>query len=257
MDEYQLKNSITAFLDSAVPAGARVLDRVMARVEARRPQRRSHRGIVLVAVSAAAIVATVAAVSAATGNFPIRLNLVPFAPQVGEVKDKQPAEEASTNPPGKTQQPSTTIAAAQAAFGHQLWTPNESSGAPVEQVYFTPAAPVPAGAKPGQQPTPASVGIVYSYAGTTVAVSETFDSSSDPLTVDALDQGGPQAKGPGALGPVDIEIVGGSPYAVLRTTPGGPVETLMWKSAAGIVVTVQFDSPVSATSAFNFATNPG
>lgn len=257
MDEYRLRRVITVFLDSATPADAHVLDQVLARVEARRRGRRVPRGVVLLGIAAAATLATVGTAFATGGNFPIHLNLVPFAHQTGAVKDKQPLGAASSTPPGKTEQASTTLAAAQASFGHHVLTPYASSGAELQQVYFNPAEPVRAGAKPGQQPTSATVSIEYSYAGATVTVWETFDPSSAPLTVDAVDQGGPQSKTSQGLGPIDIETVGGSPYAVVRTVAGGPVQIMIWKTSDGIVVTVEFQSPVSATTAFEFASALG
>jgi hypothetical protein len=37
----------------------------------------------------------------------------------------------------------------------------------------------------------------------------------------------------------------------------GPVQWMMWKTADGLVVTVGFDWPVSASTAFDFATHMG
>jgi len=259
LDEYELKRVITAFLDSATPADAQVLDRVMWRLAGRRGQaRRSRARVFLLAVAAAATIATAGTALAATGNFPIRLNLIPIRSDSGPVTAKQPlGGTAPANPPGKTEPASTTMAAAQASFGHHLLTPGASTGAELQAVYFSPAQPVPAGSKPGQQPTPASVSIKYSYAGTTATVWETYDPSSAPLTVDAIDRGGPQSKTSQGLGPIDIETVNGSPYAVVRTTVSGPVERLAWKTAEGIVVTVEFSSAVSTNTAFAFATAMG
>ncbi len=200
MDEYALRRAVVVFLDSATPADAQVREHVMRRLAERRlPAHRSHR-VLLAGIAAAVSLATVGTALAATGNFPIRLNLVPFWSDRGPLKEKQPA-----------------------------------------------------GASP--QASPASVSIEYSYTGTTATVRETFDPSSAPLTVDAVDRGGPQSKTSEGLGPIDIETLNGSPYAVVRTTVNGPVQWLMWKTADGIVVTVEFDSPVSATTAFNFATD--
>ncbi len=258
MDEYALKRVMTVFLDSTTPADAQVLERVMRRLtERRRPAHTSGRSVLLAAIAAAVALAAVGTAFAATGNFPIRLNMIPFWSDTGPLKEKQPAGVASAYPPGKVAQAPTTITAAQASFGHHVLTPNPSSGAELQGVYFNPAEPVPAGAKPGQQPTPASVSIEYSYAGTTATVRETFDPSSAPLTVDAIDHGGPQAKASGGLGPIDIETVNGSAYAVVRTTVDGPVQRLMWKTSEGIVLTLEFDSPVSASTAFNLATHMG
>jgi hypothetical protein len=201
--------------------------------------------------------ATVGTAFAATGNFPIRLNLIPFWSDTAPLKEKQPAGASSAKPPGKTAQASTTLGTAQASFGHHVLTPSASSGAELQSVYFNPSEPVPAGSKPGQPATPASVSIEYSYAGTTATVRETFDPSSAPLTVDAVDHGGPQSKTSEGLGPIDIETVHGSSYAVVRTTINGPVQWLMWKTADGIIVTVEFDSPVSAPTAFEFAVDMG
>jgi hypothetical protein len=252
VDEGVLKRAITAFLDSAVPADAQVLDQVMARVAGRRPPRRSRHGVVL-GLAAAATIAALGTAFASSANFPVLINLTPFMPHDGGAAVKKPLGGGSSDSPVKAEQQSTTIALAEAAFGHHVITPSASTRAHLRHVYFNPAAPVPSGAKPGQQPTSASVGIEYVYASTTVTVSEAFDPSSAPLTVDTIDQGGPKAKGSEGLGPVDIETVSGSPYAVLRTSVGGPVETLMWKTADGLVVTVQFSTPVSPASAFDFA----
>jgi hypothetical protein len=258
LDEYALKRAVVVFLDSATPADAQVREQVMRRLTQRRlPAHRSRRGVLLAGIAAAVTLATVGTAFAATGNFPIRLNLIPFWSDTGPLKEKQPAGASSANPPGKTAQASTTLSAAQASFGHLVLTPNASSGAELRGVYFNPSEPIPAGSKPGQQATPASVSIDYSYAGTTATVREAFDPSSAPLTVDAVDHGGPQSKTAEGLGPIDIETVNGSPYAVVRTTVDGPVQWLMWKTAEGIVVTVEFGSPVSATTAFEFATDMG
>ena len=195
MDEYQLKSVMTVFLDSTTPADAQVLERVMWRLrERRRPAHRSGRSFLLAAIAAAMALTAVGTAFAATGNLPIRLTMIPFWSDTGPLKEKQPAGAASANPPGKVAQVPTTITAAQASFGHHVLTPNPSSGAELQGVYFNSAEPVPARAKPGQQPTSASVSIEYSYAGTTAIVRQTFDPSSAPLTVDAIDHGGPQSK---------------------------------------------------------------
>jgi hypothetical protein len=256
LDEYALKRALVVFLDSATPADAQVRDQVMWRLAGRRGQaRRSRSRIFLMAVAAAATIATAGTALAATGNFPIQFNLIPLRSDSGPVTAKQPVGgSAPSNPPGKTEPASTTIAAAQASFGHHLLTPGASIGAELQAVYFSPAQPVPAGSKPGQQPAPASVAITYSYAGTTATVWETYDPSSAPLTLDAIDRGGPQSKTSDGLGPIDIETVNGSPYAVVRTTVGGPVERLAWKTADGIVVIVEFSSAVPTNTAFAFAT---
>jgi len=258
LDESALKRALVVFLDSATPADAQVREQVIRRLTERSlPAHRSRRGVLLVGIAAAVTLATVGTAFAASGNFPIRLNVIPFWSNTGPLKEKQPASASSANPPGKTAQASTTLSAAQASFGHHVLTPNASSGAVQKGVYFNPAEPVPAGSKPGQQATPASVSIEYSYAGTTATISQTFDPSSAPLTVDAVDHGGPQSKTSEGLGPIDIETVNGSPYAVVRTTINGPVQWLMWKTADGIVVTVEFDSPVPASIAFDLATHMG
>ena len=255
MDDYALKNAITTFLDSAVPDDADVLDRVMSRVATGRPIGKSHRGFVLAVVAAAATLASIGTAFAASGNFPVHLNLIPFVSQGGGVpKEKQPAGGDASSFPRKTEQTSTTMAAAQASFGHHVLTANAASRAQLRSVYFSPGAPVQAGDKPGQPPTPASVSIEYSYAGVSVVVRETFDPSSAPLTVDAIDQGGLRAKTSQGLGPIDIETVAGSPYAVVRTSAGGPIQFLMWKTPEGVVVTLEFNSPVQAATAFDFAT---
>ncbi len=148
--------------------------------------------------------ATVGTAFAATGN------LIPFWSNTGPLTEKQPAGASAANAPGKTAQASTTLSAAQAALGHHVLTPNASSGAELRSVYFNPSEPIPAGSKPGQLPTPASVSMEYSYAGTTATIREMFDASSAPLTVDAIDRGGPQSKTSEGLGPIDIETVNGS-----------------------------------------------
>jgi hypothetical protein len=242
------------FLDSAVPPDADVLELVMSRVPSRRPQRGFPRGAVLVAAVAAAILATLGTVFAAGGNFPIHLNLVPFAHQEGSARSKQPPDAASSIPVIKTPSVPTTLAAAEGSFGHHVLTPSSSTGAELQAVYFQAAQPVPAGSKPGQTPAPATVTIQYSYAGGGLTMWEMYDPSSAPLTVDAINEGGAKSKTSSGLGPVDIETVRGSDYAVVRTGAGGPVEDMMWKTARGIVVTVQFDSPLSTSLAFAFAT---
>lgn len=254
MDESTLRTSVTMFLDSAVPPDADVLESVMSRVPSRRPQRGFPRGAVLVAAVAAAILATLGTVFAAGGNFPIHLNLVPFAHQEGSARSKKPPDAASSIPVVKTPSVPTTLAAAEASFGHHVLTPSSSTGAELQAVYFQAAQPVPAGSKPGQTPTPATVTIQYSYAGSGLTMWEMYDPSSAPLTVDAINEGGAKSKTSSGLGPVDIETVRGSDYALVRTVAGGPVEEMMWKTAGGIVVTVQFDSPLSTSLAFAFAT---
>ncbi len=260
MDEHAFKRVFVDLLERTTPADARVLDRVMSRVVARSGgfSGRSRRRVLLAAIAAAATLATVGTVFAATGNFPIRLNLVPLRSDGGPVTAKQPTgDSAPSNAPGKTEPASTTLAAAQTSFGHHVLTPGPSTGAQLQAVYFSPAQPVPAGAKPGQQPSPATVSITYSYAGTDATIWETFDSSSAPLSVDAIDQGGPLSKTAHGLGPIDIETVDGSSYAVVRTTADGPVERMAWKTADGIVVYLEFSSPVSTSTAFAFATTMG
>lgn len=254
MDENALRRSVTVFLDSAVPPDADVLESVMSRVPPRRPQRGFLRGAVVAASAAAAILATLGTVFATGGNFPIHLNLVPFAHQEAPASSKQPPDAASSNPVVKTPSVPTTLTAAEASFGHHVLTPSSSTGAELYAVYFQAAEPVPAGSKPGQTPAPATVTIQYSYAGSGLTMWETYDPSSAPLTVDAINQGGAESKTSSGLGPVDIETVGGSEYAVVRTAAGGPVAEMMWKTGGGIVVTVQFDSPLSASLAFAFAT---
>jgi len=260
LDEHAFKRAFVDLLEQTTPADAQVLDRVMSRVAARRGgfSSRSRRRVLLAALAAAATFATAGTVFAATGNFPIRLNLVPFRSDGGPVTAKQPTGgSAPSNAPGKAEPASTTLAAANASFGHHVLTSGASTGAQLQAVYFSPAQPVPAGAKPGQQPTPATVSIRYSYLGTTATVWETFDPSSAPLSVDAIDQGGPLSKTSLGLGPIDIETVSGSSYAVVRTTAGGPVELMAWKTADGIVIYLEFSSPVSASTAFAFATAMG
>jgi hypothetical protein len=289
LDENTRRTSVTMYLDSAVPPDAEVLDSVMSRVPPRRPPRGFPRSAVLVAAVAAAILATLGTVFAAGNNFPIHLNLVPFAHQEGSPGSKQPQDAASSNPVGsagskqpqdaassssvgsagskqpqnaaspdpvaKTPTAPTTLTAAETSFGHHVLTPDSSTGAELQTVYFQAAQPVPAGSKPGQTPTLPIVTIRYSYAGTGLTMWETYDPSSAPLTVDAINDGGAKLKTSLGLGPVDIETVRGSEYAVVRTGTGGPVAEMIWKTAAGIVVTVVFDSPLSASLAFAFATS--
>jgi hypothetical protein len=255
LDENTLRASVTMFLDSAVPPDADVLESVVSPLPSRRPPRGLPRGAVLVAAVGAAILATLGTVLAAGNNFPTNLNLVPFAHQEGSAGSKQPQDVASPNPVVKTPSAPTTLIAAETSFGHHVLTPDSSTGAELQTVYFQAAQPVPTGSKPGQTPTLAAVTIRYSYASSGLTMWETYDPSSAPLTVDAINDGGAKLKTSSGLGPVDIETMRGSEYAVVRTEVGGRVAEMIWKTAGGIVVTVVFDSPLSANLAFAFATN--
>ena len=144
------------------------------------------------------------------------------------------------------------MAGAEHAYGRHVLTASVDSGAVLDAVYFAAATPLPSDAKPGSPPARDTVELVYSYAGSHFEITEAFDPTTGPLTVDALDQGGAKIKVAAGLEAAAIESMDGSEYVVGRSADGSAVEWILWKSAAGIAVTAHLDSGLVHDSAFVF-----
>lgn len=145
----------------------------------------------------------------------------------------------------------TTLAAAEHAFGTHVLTPSVASGAVLEAVYFIPATP--ANADGGSPPSPATVALLYRYAGARLDVTEVIDPTNAPLTVDTLGPGMAKLKAAHGLGPVTLETISGSQYVVGRSADGASVEWIIWKSVTGVVVTAHFSPGLAHDTALAVA----
>jgi hypothetical protein len=61
-----------------------------------------------------------------------------------------------------------------------------------------------------------------------------------------------EAQGCGGLGAATIESADGSEYVIGRSADASTVEWILWKSAAGIVVTAHFDPGLGHDAALVF-----
>jgi hypothetical protein len=251
-----IREAIVSHLELGVPPETDIVDAVMRRAASRRRSPRGRMRWALVGAIAAVLVTSAVVLAVTSGNWPVRLALIPAEnPPVpveksGAIGSSAPAE---GDGPGKVEPRTTTLAAAEQAFGQHVLAASVGSGATLDAVYFVAATPLPSDAKPGSPPSRDTVELVYSYAGSRVEITEFFDPTSGPLTVDALDEGGAKLKVAGGLGAAAIESVDGSEYVVARSADDSAVEWVLWKSAAGIVVTAHFDPGLAHGAALAFA----
>jgi hypothetical protein len=251
-----IRDAIVSHLELGIPAEMDIVDAVMHRAAGRPRSSRIRVRWALVGAIAAVLVTSAVVLAVASGNWPVRLVLIPAQVPTspidknGTTGSSAPAEGEG---PGKPDPRTMTLAAAEQAFGEHVLTASVGSGAVLDAVYFTAATPLPSDAKPGSPPSHDTVELVYSYAGTRVEITEVFDPSTGPLTVDALDQGGAKLKVAGGLGEATIESVDGSEYVVGRSADDSAVEWILWKSGAGIVVTAHLDPGLGHDAALAFA----
>jgi hypothetical protein len=252
-----IRDAVVDYLEFGIPAGTEIVDAVMRRAVGRRVSPGIRVRWAVVGAIAAVLMTSSVVLALASGNWPIRLVLIP-AQNAPSPMDKSgingSAAPGADNVPGKVGPEATTLAAAERAFGRHVPAASLDSGAVLDAVYFAAARPLPSDAKPGSQASHDTVELVYTYAGTRVEVTEAFDPTASPLTVDALDQGGAKLKAAGGLGEASIESVAGSEYAVGRAADGAAVEWILWKTTAGLVMTAHFDPGVAHDVAFALVT---
>jgi hypothetical protein len=278
MDEHELRSALIAQAEYGVPSDSVPAIDILARVAGTRTGRwwRSHRlRLALAGAGIGVALATTGVLAASWGTFPIRFNLVgvPPARETAAPGKTAPATDNAADPtkggsaatktaaPGaspagvKIGDPSTAMSLpdAEAAFGTHVLVATDS-GATLDGVFFTPATPAPVQSKPGAPPDRDAVTLDYRLAGTQVIVTEQRDPTTTPLTVEALDQGGPVLKTEGGLGPASIETVDGGSYVIGRSVDGRSVVWVIWKSTAGVDVAVHFDQGIGHDGAIAFAT---
>jgi len=251
-----IRDAIVDHLELGIPADTDIVDAVMRRAVGRPRSSRIRLRWAIVGAIGALLVTSAVVLAAVSGNWPIRLALIPAQVSTSPI-DKNGATGSSApaadQGPGKVGPRGTTLAGAEQAFGRHVLVASVGSGASLDEVYFAAATPLPPGAKPGSPPSRDTVELVYAYAGGHVEITEVFDPTTGPLTVDALDQGGAKLKAAGGLGAANIESVDGSAYVVGRSVDGSAVEWIIWKSAAGIVVTAHFNPGLAHDAAVAFA----
>jgi len=146
-----------------------------------------------------------------------------------------------------------TFAQVEAAFGGHVLVPT-AAGAQLRDAGFQAADTQP---MLGGTPAP-TVSLQYDLdatatnRGSRVEITEQHNTSSAPLTVDALNQNGPQVKTTGGLGPASIETIDGGSYVVGRLPSDQSVEWVIWKSSDGLTITVHFLGGVSHDAAVAF-----
>jgi hypothetical protein len=255
-----IRDAIVDHLELGIPADTDIVDAVMGRAVGRRASSRIRVRWAIVGAIGAVLVSSAVVFAVVSGNWPVRLALIPAQAPTSPI-DKSGTSGSSAvaadEGPGKVGLRATTVASAEQAFGLHVLTASPDSGAVLNAVYFAAATPLPSDAKPSSPPSRDSVELVYSYAGSRVEITEVFDPSTGPLTVDALDQGGAKLKVAGGLGAATIESADGSEYVVARSADGHTVEWILWKSAASIVVTAHFDPGLAHDLAFAFAATFG
>ena len=250
-----IRDAIVDHLELGIPADTDIVEAVLRRGAGRPTSPKIRVRWAVVGAIGALVVTSAVVLAVASGNWPVRLALVPAQnppspiEKHGTTASSVPAADEG---PGKVGPQATTLAAAERAFGRHVLTAGAESGAALDAVYFAAATPLPSDAKAGFPPSRDTVELVYSYAGSRVEITEVFDPTTGPLTVDALDQGGPKLKVAGGLGAATIESVDGSEYVVGRSADGSTVEWILWKTAAGIVVTAHFDPGRAHDAAFAF-----
>ena len=109
--------------------------------------------------------------------------------------------------------------------------------------------------KPGAQPPADTVELKFIAPSGTVEVFEERDPSAEPLSVDALNQDGPMMKADGGLGRAAIETVAGGSYVVGYSVDGERVATVVFKSSAGVALTIHFEDGIAHDAALAFATS--
>lgn len=251
-----IRDAIVDHLELGIPADADIVDAVMRLAVADRGSSLRPVRWAVVGAIAAVLVTSAVVLAVASGNWPVRLALIPAQnPPIPIDKSGATASSApaADEGPAKVGPGATSLAGAEQALGRHVLTANVDSGAVLVAAYFAAATPLPLDAKPGSPPSRDTVELVYSYAGSHVEITEVVDPTTGPLTVDALDQGGAKLKAAGGLGVAIIETVDGSEYVVGRSADGSAVEWILWKSAAGIVVTAHFDPGLAHDVAFAFA----
>jgi hypothetical protein len=250
-----IRDAIVDHLELGIPTDADIADAVMRLALADRGSSLRPVRWAVVGAIAAVLVTSAVVLAVASGNWPVRLALIPAQnPPIpidksGAIASSAPAADEG---PAKVGPRTTTLAAAQQAFGRHVLTASVDSGAVLNAVYFAAATPLPLDAKPGSPPSRDTVELAYSYAGSHIEITEVVDPTTGPLTVDALDQGGAKLKAAGGLGAATIESVDGSAYVVGRSADGSTVEWILWKSAAGIVVTAHFEPGLGHDAALVF-----
>jgi hypothetical protein len=207
-----IRDAIVDYVELGIPADSDIVDAVMHRAVDRRASPGIRVRWAIVGAIGALVVTSAVVLAAVSGNWPIRLALIPAQVTTSPIDKSGTTESsapASDQGPGKVGPRATTLAGAEQAFGRHVLVASADSGAILDAVYFAAASPLPSGAKPGSPPSRDTVELIYSYAGSHVEITEEFDPTTGPLTVDALDQGGAKLKAAGGLGAAAIESVDG------------------------------------------------
>jgi hypothetical protein len=277
MNEAELRRELAASASRAFPDDSRLSIDVVSLAVASRPAVRARRGLrvrlAVVAAVAVAALGAAGAVAVANGTFPVRFNLI----EAGRPEDKvaaslDPAEQApleakkraaaesESKPPSsqdkreaiknRPQLVEMSLAEAEVAFGSTLLLP---AGLEPIAIHYLEMSGQAEHTKPGAPPPADTVELKFALPGGTAMVFEERDTSAESLTVDALNQDGPMMKTDEGLGRAAIESVDGGSYVVGYTVDGQNVATVVFKSTAGVAVTIRFQPGVTHDAALAFA----